>query len=162
MSKLSQNERLNLKKLIDQNQSGNNTENIRSLRHSNLIKKDVGEMMKIKLKYREEDKESIREKCQTTCNFLFNNYTDIFNKIVNNEIDLTIFKRFLEVLKSIEEGEIDQHEGSVVIGKILKELYIDSAMKIADKKDKEYENEKVPPVKSLNISWSEYKKLKRM
>ena len=33
------------------------------------------------------------------------------------------------MLKEIEDGETDQHEASVKIGKILKELYIDSAMK---------------------------------
>ena len=37
--------------------------------------------------------------------------------------------KLINVLKNIEEGDVDQHEGSVVVGKILKEMYIDSALK---------------------------------
>jgi hypothetical protein len=163
MAKLSSLERLNLKKLIDDNDSTNNTENIRSLRHSDLIKKDVGEMVKIKLRHIKSTTEEIADVCREKCTFLFNNYTDIFNKIINNEIDLTILKKFLGVLKLVEDGKMDQHEASVIVGKVLKELYIDSAMKVADKKDAEYQaknpvKEKVVPMK---LSWAEYKAIKK-
>ena len=39
------------------------------------------------------------------------------------------------MLKEIEDNKIDQHEASVKIGKILKKLFIDSAMK-NEKKNK--------------------------
>jgi hypothetical protein len=37
---------------------------------------------------------------------------------------------------------LDQHEGSFIVGTILKELYIDSALKRGDKLDNEYADSK--------------------
>jgi hypothetical protein len=70
--------------------------------------------------------------------------------------------KLLTVLKMIEDGKVDQHEGSVMVGKILKELYIDSATKRADNIDKEYEDQKVQPIEGKKVSWSEYKKMNQM
>ena len=44
--------------------------------------------------------------------------------------------KLINVLKNIEEGDVDQHEGSVVVGKILKEMYIDSALKQEEQRNK--------------------------
>jgi hypothetical protein len=90
---------------------------------------------------------------------LFDNYTDIFNKVVRDELDLVIMTKLLHVLKQIEDGEVDQHEGSVIFGKILKELYVDSAIKRGENLDKQYESEKEPQIEGKNISWKEYKKI---
>jgi hypothetical protein len=59
----------------------------------------------------------------------------------------------------IEDEKVDQHEGSVLVGKVLKKLYIDSAMKHGERLDKEHESEKVVPVQGKSISWSNYKKM---
>ena len=95
----------------------------------------------------------------------FNHYTDIYNKVIKDEINLTILLRLLNVLNSIEEGHVDQHEGSFEVGKLLKKIYIDSALRKADKLDKankgregegeEEEEEEEKPIES--ISWSEFK-----
>jgi hypothetical protein len=53
----------------------------------------------------------------------------LYNKIINDKLDLSILERFLAILKKIEDGEIDQHEGSYLVGLYLKEMYIDSALK---------------------------------
>jgi hypothetical protein len=95
--------------------------------------------------------------CQNQFEFLHRNYNDIFNKMIKNEIDLTIMTKFLTVLKLIEDGKVDQHEGSVMIGKFLKELYLDSAVKHADNLDKDRADEKEPVVEGKTISWKEYK-----
>jgi hypothetical protein len=87
---------------------------------------------------------------------LFLNYTDIFNKIKKDEIDLQILFQFLDVLQKIENGLLDQHEGSFEIGTLLKKIYIDSALKKADKL-----NESSPePIKNAGIplSWAQFKK----
>jgi len=98
--------------------------------------------------------------CVEKCQFIFNHYTDIFNKVKKDEIDLNILLRLLNVLHSIEEGELDQHEGSFEVGKLLKKIYIDSALKKADKlngaiTDGEGGNEVSKPVE--NISWHDFK-----
>jgi len=159
MANLNHQERLNLKKLIDESDSENNTDNIRKLKHSTLIRDDVRKIDTLRMANVNITSDDFNNLCQSECPFLFNNYTDIFNKMVKNELDLTIMTKLLTVLKLIEDSKVDQHEGSVMVGKILKELYIDSAMKRADNIDKEHEAEKIQPVESKKISWKEYKLL---
>jgi len=160
MSVLNNQERLNLKKLLDESDCENNTENIRKLKHSTLLRDDVRKIDTLRNNNTHMKLEDLNELCQRECPFLFNNYTDIFNKMVKNELDLTIMTKLLTILKLIEDGKVEQHEGSVMVGKILKELYIDSAVKRADNLDKEYESEKTPLVESKKISWKEYKQIK--
>ena len=88
------------------------------------------------------------------CSFLYANYTNIFNRNLKGELNLQILDKFLQVLEKIEKGLIDQHEGSVEIGKLLKELYIDSALRQEKKQEKQKKYNK--PVK--NISWKDYKR----
>jgi len=152
-------ERLNLQKMIKANDVENNTQLIRNLKHSNLILADVNELLKIKKQnstLAKSNSEMFDEMCINKCQFLFNNYTDIYNKVKKDEIDLTILVRLLNVLHNIEEGYVDQHEGSYEVGKLLKEIYIDSALKKAEKLDKQYDNkiEEKPP---LNITWKQFK-----
>jgi hypothetical protein len=153
-------ERLNLKKLIDEMECENNTENIRKLKHSVLLRDDIRRMEQLKTangELRQENPGAFQEICETACPFLFNQYTDIFNKVLKDELDLTIMTKLLTILKLIEDGKVDQHEGSVMFGKILKELYLDSAVKRADNLDKENEQMRVTPAEGKNISWKQYK-----
>ena len=63
------------------------------------------------------------------------------------------------VLQKIEEGECDQHEASVIVGNILKELFVDSAIRKEEKREKrERKKKKDNKRKKKNISWLEYKK----
>jgi len=161
MSSLNPTDRINLKDLVNQFDCDDNTDNIRNLKHSVLIRDDIRNLENIKLKEAELKKwdiEKFTELCQEKCHFLFNNYTDIFNKVLKDEIDLDIMTKLLIVLKLIEDGKVDQHEGSAMVGKILKELYIDSAVKAADNLDKKYDSERTEPNDGMPISWKEYKR----
>jgi len=148
--------RLNLKKLISEYKPEETTDKIRSLKHSKMIRQDVMTYMSIKQKYSRLSKEQLHIMYQNKCNFLYNNYTNIFNKLVKNELNLQILNKFLIILSYIEEGKIDQHEGSVQVGNILKELYIDSAIKKDQKMNKYKKVEKKR--KAKKVSWNEYKK----
>jgi hypothetical protein len=83
----------------------------------------------------------------------------------SEKLDTDLLKRIKTecsvYLQSIEDNKVDQHEGSVMVGKILKELYIDSATKRADNINKEHELEKIPFMESKKISWKEYKQIQR-
>ena len=112
---MDQTDRLNLQKMINANDVEDCTESIRANRHSRLIKSDIQDMLFLKNKYSrllESNPAQFDAMCVSKCQFLFNNYTDIFNKVKRDEIDLTIFANFLEVLRKIEDSEIDQHEGA--------------------------------------------------
>ena len=161
MNIMNSKDRLNLKTLIDETKCEDNTETIRQVKHSVKIRNDIRQLERIKKNHsdlRKTDPEAFFNICQTQCVFLFNNYMDIFNKVYNDEIDLLIMTKLLSVLKLIEDQKVNQHEGSVLVGKLLKELYIDSALKRSDKIDKETKtddfNLKVEP---KPISWKEYK-----
>jgi hypothetical protein len=79
---------------------------------------------------------------------------------LKDEIDLTIMQKLLIVLKLIEEEKVDQHEGSVMVGRILKELYVDSAIKRADALDREHGTERPEREDGKKISWKEFKTYK--
>jgi hypothetical protein len=118
-------------------------------------------MILIKAKYRNNE-EKIAEECINECAFLYTYYTDIFNKVKKDEIDIHILNKFLDVLRQIEEGQLDQHEGSFLVGTLLKELYVDSALKKAEKLDAESEK-KVDFIKRAQnkISWKQFKNMKK-
>ena len=155
-------DRLNLKKMINENNIEDQTELIRSTKQSDKIRMDVQTLLKLMHEENdllENDPEAFNNMAIKKCDLLFNNYMDIFHKIKKKELELSIFHKFLDVLKKIEEGEVDQHEGSYEVGKYLKELYIDSALKQSENLDKKYgkENEPKKVEKERNVTWKEYK-----
>ena len=81
-------------------------------------------------------------------------------------MDLNIFNHFLDILGKIECGELDQHEGSYIIGNTLKKLYIDSALKQQqqrdnidnnNKKNKKHQKKPISINNEKNISYRDYK-----
>lgn len=152
-------ERLQLQKMIQANNPENNTQLIRELKHSKKILADVDMLLKLKKEnpvLAKSNPEKFDSMCVNNCPFLFNYYTDIYNKVLKDEIDLQILEQLINVLYSIEENEVDQHEGSFKVGKLLKKIYIDSALKKADKLNELHDKkEDKPPVKE--ISWREFK-----
>ena len=152
-------QRLQLQNMIKANNVEDQTELIRNLKHSQILRSEVNNMILIKSKYRGND-EKIYNECVNECNFLFTYYSDIFNKIRKDEIEFGILNKFLDVLRKIEDGELDQHDGSFMVGSILKELYVDSALKKADKLDEKNEKTQEPKKAEVNISWKQFKNLK--
>ena len=155
-------DRVQLEKMIDANQAEDFTEHIREKKHSKLIRDDVSRLVGLKKKYArlaQSNPDQFDKMCVSQCSFLFTHYTDIYNRVKKDEISLEILSRLLDVLKKIEDGKLDQHEGSVVVGTVLKELYIDSALQKANKLEEKYEkNKKVESKpKQKNISWASYK-----
>jgi hypothetical protein len=153
-------QRLQLSNMIKANNVEDQTELIRNLKHSQILRNEVNNMILIKAKHRGDD-EKIYNECANDCNFLFTYYTDIFNKIRKDEIDIGILNKFLDVLRRIEDGELDQHEGSFAVGTLLKELYVDSALKKAEKLDELSEKAPEPKHAEVSISWKQFKKIKK-
>lgn len=152
-------QRLQLQNMIKANNVEDQTNLIRNLKHSQLLRNEVNNMILLKAKYRGND-EKIYNECANECNFLFTYYTDIFNKIRKDEIEIGILNKFLDVLRQIEDGELDQHEGSFMVGTILKELYVDSALKKAEKLDEKTAKPPKPKSAEVKVSWSQFKMMK--
>ena len=152
-------QRLQLQNMIKVNNVEDQTGLIRDLKHSQILRNEINNMIMIKAKYRGDD-EKIAQECMNESNFLFTYYTDIFNKVKKDEIDINLLYKFLDILKKIEDGQLDQHDGSFQVGTILKTIYVDSALKKAEKLDASNETEKIEPKKAnVNISWKQFKKM---
>ena len=152
--------RLNFDKMLKESGASDNTSKIRNLRHSDKIREQVTLMMEIKKKYPNLKRQTKEKMIESKCSWLWENYMNIYNKLKKDELNLSILHNFLAVLKQIENKELDQHEGSIKVGKILKELYIDSAVQQEKKREdaeKKRKKRKGNPVKKL--SWKQYKML---
>ena len=71
-------EALDLKRLVNESQCEDNTENIRKLKHSVLIRNDIRKLEDLKQKneyLKTNDIDQFRELCIAECPFLFSNYT---------------------------------------------------------------------------------------
>jgi hypothetical protein len=155
------NQRLQLQQMITANNVEDNTNLIRQLKHSHVLRENVNNLIMLKAKYMN-DPDSLHLEGMTECNFLFTYYTDLYNKIRKDEIDLKILFKAFDVLRDIEDGKIDQHDGAYTFGTLLKQVYVDSALKKAEKLN--LESEKTEPEykgPQVNISWSQFKKMKK-
>lgn len=154
------NQRLQLQKMINENDVQDQTELIRNLKHSVILANEINNLVMLKAKYRN-DPEKIHYEGINECNFLYTYYTDIYNKVRKDEIDLNILNKFLNVLQRIEDGEINQHEGSFLVGSLLKEMYVDSALRKANKLENGNDfKEEVKPA-SIPISWKQFKEINK-
>lgn len=157
---MDEHQRLHLQQMISANNVEDNTGLIRQLKHSHILRSDVNNLIMLKLKY-PNDPNSLHLESMTECNFLFTYYTDIYNKIRKDEIDLTILFKAFDVLRDIEDCKLDQHDGAYTFGTLLKQIYVDSALKKAEKLNAE-SGTKEPEYKGpqVNISWNQFKKMR--
>ena len=155
------NQRLHLQNMIAANNVEDTTILIRQLKHSHVLRDDVNNLIMLKAKY-QNDPEKVHLEGMTECNFLFTYYTYIYNKIRKDEIDLKILFNAFDVLRDIEDGKIDQHEGAFTFGTLLKKIYVDSALKKAEKLNAQTdvsETEYKGP--QVDISWKQFKQMKK-
>jgi len=160
-------QRLQLKDMIKTNNVEDQTGLIRTLKHSTNFKTEVAAMIAIKQSHAANADITknhvggiVYTECAQKCTFMFNYYTDIFNKILKDQLNLDLFDTFVNVLAEIENGNLDQHEGAFKIGTILKEMYVDSAISNIEGKDEEAESEAEPKIQikpKVDISWDQYK-----
>lgn len=147
-------EKKQLEDIIKKNDYVNNTNKLRELKQSVNIKRDILTMQKLKMthsKMREVEPDKFAQLCSSQCYYLFNHHNFIYKKLFNDEIRVDLLNELIGALELIENGKIDQHEGSVIVGKILKKIYIDT--KIKDEPMSE-ETKFVEPIK---VSWKDYK-----
>jgi hypothetical protein len=156
---LSENDKCQLKQMIEKNNVVDKTDQIRELNHSGNIRDSIEKLMKLKIQYADllrEDKSKFEEISVRECRFLFFNYMELYNIILKETMDPKILFRLLDVLGQIEIGKLDQHEGSYMVGKYLKEIYIDS--KLAESKRLDLLYPSTIQTEPKNIQWKDFKK----
>jgi len=155
----SDNDKAQLRQMIEKNNVVDKTEQIRELKHSAKIREDIIALIQLKQEYAEllrTDKESFEKISVQKCRFLFFHYMELYNLILKESMDLKILDKLIDVLGRIENNEMDQHEGSFLVGSYLKEIYIDGKLAESKRTDELYPS--VPRVDPKKIAWSEFKK----
>jgi cell division protein YceG involved in septum cleavage len=164
-------EKLHLQKMIAANDTEDNTSMLREYKHSTQISNDVSTMIKLKRDYARLAKSNPKQfdaMCVSRCAFIFKYYTDIYNRLKSGEIDLNLLFKMINILRDIEDGKLDQHEGSFEVGKILKSIYVDSALKRSENLDAEQAAKEKraatksaktsrPPIPEKKLTWAEFK-----
>lgn len=164
-------QRIHLQKLIDANGTEDHTEVIRRVKHSSQIHQDVTTMIQLKREYGRLAKSNPKQfdaLCVSRCAFLFTYYTDLYNRLKSGEIDLNLLLQMIRILREIEDGKLDQHEGSFKVGTILKRIYVDSALKRSENLDAEQaaKEKRVatktakttrPAIPEKKLTWAEFK-----
>ena len=152
---------LNMKALMESDDYVDNTAKIRELKHSELILADIAKICEIKKNHhhmRMVEEEKFNHLCMTSAPLLYNSYTDIFHKVMKDEIDMQLMVKFVCILKQIEEGQLDQYDASVQVGTVLRDMYVDSALRRADKLDHEHSSEQTQFVEPVKMTWADFKK----
>lgn len=160
-------QKLQLQGLINEHNVSDQTELIRKIKHSEQLRIDIDILIQIKKENTSEN--IIKSKGQQQCPLLHKYYTDIFNRIINDELSVNLMYKFLSILKRIEDDEMDQHNASFQVGTILKEMYIDSAIKREEKAktldDANDNNDTIDENKvytnTKNITWAQWKKINK-
>ena len=127
-------QKLKLGEMINANKDTyiDQTELIRELKHSHLFRRDIQTLQNLMAN---ESPEDVAIMAITDCSFLCTYYTDIYNKIRKGEMDMKMLFTFIDTLELIETGKLDQNEASLKVGEILKKIYVDSALRKANKLD---------------------------
>lgn len=144
-----------LNRLIKENDVQDNTESIKTMKHSSKIRSDVAIIQNIKRKMKTKDFQSLDKEAIHKCSFLYTNYPNIYNKLLKDEISIKILYTFLDELAKIETGCQNQHEASYNVGMLLKSLYVDKKIGNESSNNKSSSH---PPQKK-NLSYAEYIKM---
>lgn len=150
-----------LQKMIEENQTPDNTNYIRLAKNSKIIRNEINILLENIKKY-EPDLDKINEESMDACPFLFANLYSLYTKIRKSTINLNILNKLLDILEDIENGKYNQQEGSYQVGLYLKEIFIDSDFKILAERDKVNQNNDNQPnltQPASKITWKEFKYL---
>jgi hypothetical protein len=150
---LSESDRFQLSKMS--NEFVDKTEQIRESKHSGPLRENILALLRIKKENPGLSKVELEPLVLAECHFLFYEYMELYNLLLKEDMDPAILFQLLDVLRDIEEGKCDQMEGSVRVGTLLKEIYIDHKVAETRKRDALYPTSE--PVKPKTIHWKDYK-----
>lgn len=145
-----------LQRMIREGQVEDVTDAIRKRKHSRFLRMDLATIKGLLEARKDEGDEEFASMCEQRAPFMFAEYTDIFNRARKGNLDFEMMGTFVDVLEKIEKGELGQHDGAHVIGKLLKKVYIDAALRQAEKLDEEKsaaDSGVAPPASPRKISY---------
>ena len=106
-------DRINLKKMMKEYDVVDQTQNIRNLKHSSLIKEDVSIIKDLYKQFPNKSKDFLETKYFEKSNFLFKNYTEIYNKLIKN--DIPIVPRIIKDQVCIDLRSVFDNQDAVIV-----------------------------------------------
>ena len=94
-------QRLNLKDMIKEYNCEETTDTIRKLKHSKRLRDDILKMNAFKKQYArlaKTNNEQYKTMARKRCAFLYQNYTNIFNRSIKDELDIKLLLKFVEII----------------------------------------------------------------
>lgn len=174
---------IDLKRLINasKNDYVDNTNAIRQIKHSQIIANDVNVILSTIMAADAHNSqlgtlsadspvheyltdELIMERCAIACPTLYNGYNDIFMRLMKKEVNVGILFQVLNVLRDIEDGEVDHETGSIKVGKLLYNMYVDSRIRETEKLESTSNTSTIVDKDDelrQNMSWHQYKLLQK-
>jgi len=147
---LTEHDRFQLKKMVEAHSVEDNTSKLREMQHSGEIRRCVNYILEKKKVHK--TKAELEPAIASECGFLLFHYFDIYNLVLKDG-NVELLKKFLDILQEIEEGRLDQHEGSFLVGKVLKEMYIDTVVRETVTEENSIPKATAPKT----ITWAEYR-----
>lgn len=148
-------ERLQLNAMIQQNNTVDNTEQIRKYRHSAGLIADTHRLVDL-MAENFDDPQKVHNCAVSECPTLYNFYPKIFHQLRKSEIKLEMWLECLYELKAIEDNKTDQHEAAFDIGKKLLDVFYNATVTRGEKIDAAQPKPELR--KPLDIHWSDFAK----
>ena len=149
------NRKRELERLIQENDTKDQTQSIKERKHSSKLRDQVLTLYAIKYKQQHKSMEAMQEMIKRECEFLYTDYRELYEILTTKHMDLGMMLKMLELLGNIENSKMTQHESSFALGQMLKEMYIDP--KINQRVEELDDNNEVIDVEPIELSWKHYK-----
>ena len=99
------------------------TGDIRERAHAKSLDAALDRIAELHAQHPAEDVERLATE---QCRILYDDYPRFFTKAIKHPEEIETLRSMVKVIRQIETGELDQHSGSVVVGTMLKERFVDA------------------------------------
>lgn len=154
---MNNNHKRELDRLIQENDTKDQTQSIRERKHSSKLRDQVLTLYVLKYKQQHKSMVAMQDMIKKECEFLYTNYRELYEILMTKNMDLGMMLKMLELLENIETSKMTQHESSFALGQMLKEMYIDP--KINQRVEELDVNNEPINIEPMKLSWSDYKKM---
>ncbi len=99
------------------------TDYIRERAHAKSLDAALDRIAALHVEHSPEDVERLAIE---QCRILYDDYPRFFTKAIKHPDEIETLRSMVQVIRKIETGELDQHSGSVLVGTMLKERFVDA------------------------------------
>lgn len=119
---------LSLHRFCQLRQLEDNTDLIRTLRHSDILEREVLQLLDLQAQFGDDDP-GFCSAAAAECTFLCMYYTDIYQRIRKRQLNVDLLLRCIGILRQIENGTYSHQQGQTEAESLFLQLFSDSAQR---------------------------------